>query len=197
GWGVTGSPVLAEVVRNVHPTVLIGLSGQAGLFGKEMIRDVADAVERPLIMPMSNPTNCTEVLPADALDWTEGRAIIATGSPFEPVVRDGRIHQIGQANNMYIFPAMGLGTLAVQASRVTDGMFLAAAETLADAVDPSLSAAGALFPRITDVREVSRALAVAVGQQAIAEGVADEQEDVGALVDDLIWFPEYIPFRPA
>ena len=104
GWDVTGSPVLAEVVRNVHPTVLIGLSGQAGLFTKEMIRDVADAVERPLIMPMSNPTNCTEVLPVDALDWTEGRAIVATGSPFDPVMRNGRTHQIGQTGHQMPYP---------------------------------------------------------------------------------------------
>jgi len=197
GWGVPGSPTLPEVVRNVHPTVLIGLSGQAGLFSKEMIREVGDAVDRPVILPMSNPTNCTEVLPADALDWTDGRAIVATGSPFDPVERNGRTHQIGQANNMYIFPAMGLGTLAVQARRVTDGMFLAAATMLADSVDPGLSAEGSLFPRITDVRTVSRTLAVAVGEQAIAEGVAEEQSDVGALVDELIWWPEYLPFRPA
>jgi malic enzyme len=197
GWGVAGSPLLAEVVRHAQPTVLIGLSGQGGLFSKEMIREMADAVERPVIMPMSNPTACTEVLPADALDWTGGRALVATGSPFEPVEFNGRTRNIGQANNMYIFPAMGLGTLAVRGHRVTDGMFLAAAEALAGCVDESVSADGSLFPPITEVREVSRRVAVAVGEQAIAEGLAEAQDDVGALVDDLIWWPEYLPYRPA
>ena len=197
GWGVAGSPLLADVVRHVKPTVLIGLSGQGGLFGKEMIREMADGVDRPVIMPMSNPTVCTEVLPVDALDWTGGRALVATGSPFEPVEFNGRSRNIGQANNMYIFPALGLGTLAVRAHRVTDGMFLAAAEALAGCVDESVSAEGSLFPPIADVRAVSRRVAVAVGEEAIAEGLAEEQGDVGDLVDNLIWWPEYIPYRPA
>jgi malate dehydrogenase (oxaloacetate-decarboxylating) len=197
GWGVAGSPVLHEVVRHVKPTVLIGLSGQGGLFGKEIVREMADAVDRPLIMPMSNPTVCTEVLPADALDWTGGRAIVATGSPFGPVEYQGRTRQIGQANNMYIFPAMGLGALAVRARRITDGMFLAAASALAGCVDASVSSEGSLFPPIAGVRAVSRTVAVAVGEQAIRENLASEQGDVGALVDDLIWWPDYLPYRPA
>ena len=196
GWSAAGSPTLHEVVRHVKPTVLIGLSGQAGLFTKEMIREVADAVERPVIMPMSNPTDCTEVIPADALDWTEGRAVIATGSPFEPVDYNGFPRFIGQANNMYIFPAMGLGTLAARARRITDGMFLASATALAGCVSPAVAAGGSLFPPITDVRTVSRAVAVAVGEQAIREGVADEQPDVAGKVDDLIWWPDYLPYRP-
>jgi malic enzyme len=197
GWGIAGSPNLAEVVRHARPTVLIGLSGQGSLFTKELIRDMADAVERPVIMPMSNPTVCTEVLPADALDWTGGRAIVATGSPFGPVEYQGRTRHIGQANNMYIFPAMGLGTLAAHARRISDGMFLAAASALADCVDPSVAAGGSLFPPITGVRAVSRAVAVAVAEQAVREGLADEHADLAARVDDLIWFPEYIPYRPA
>ena len=197
GWGAAGSPTLSEVVRHVKPTVLIGLSGQAGLFTKEMIREIADAVERPVIMPMSNPTDCTEVIPADALDWTDGRAVVATGSPFEPVDYNGFPRFIGQANNMYIFPAMGLGTLAVRARRITDGMFLASATALAGCVSPAVAAGGSLFPPITDVRSVSRAVAVAVGEQAIREGLADELSDVAGKVDDLIWWPDYLPYRPA
>jgi malic enzyme len=197
GWGVAGSPTLHEVVRHVVPTVLIGLSGRAGLFTKEMIREIADGVERPVIMPMSNPTNCTEVIPADALDWTDGRALVATGSPFEPVEYDGYQRFIGQANNMYIFPAMGLGTLAARARRITDGMFLASATALAASVSPAVAAGGSLFPPITDVRSVSRAVAIAVGEQAIREGVADEQPDIAGKVDDLIWWPEYLPYRLA
>ena len=197
GWGVAGSPNLAQVVRHARPTVLIGLSGRGGLFGKEMIRDMADAVDRPVIMPMSNPTVCTEVLPADALDWTGGRAIVATGSPFGPVDYQGETRQVGQANNMYIFPAMGLGTLAANARRISDGMFLAAASALAGCVDPSVSAGGSLFPPITGVRAVSHSVAVAVAEQAVREGLADEQPDLTARVDELIWFPEYLPYRPA
>lgn len=197
GWGVAGSPTLHDVVRHVKPTVLIGLSGQAGLFTKEMIREIADAVERPVIMPMSNPTDCTEVIPADALDWTDGRAVVATGSPFEPVDYNGYPRFIGQANNMYIFPAMGLGTLAARARRITDGMFLASATALAECVSPAVAAGGSLFPPITDVRSVSRSVAVAVGEQAIREGVADEQPDVAGKVDDLIWWPDYLPYRAA
>lgn len=196
-WDTPGSPTLGEVVRRAHPTVLIGLSGRGGLFTKELIRDMADAVERPVIMPMSNPTVCTEVDPADALDWSDGRAIVATGSPFEPVEYNGRLRHIGQANNMYIFPAMGLGTLAARAGRITDGMFLAAAAALADCVDPEVAAGGSLFPPITRVREVSRTVAIAVAEQAIAEGVAAEWSEIADRVDELIWWPEYLPYRPA
>jgi malate dehydrogenase (oxaloacetate-decarboxylating) len=110
---------------------------------------------------------------------------------------NGTVRQIGQANNMYIFPAMGLGALAVQARRITDGMFLAAAASLAGCVDAAVSAEGSLFPPITDVRAVSRTVAVAVAEEAIRQGLADEQPDVGALVDDLIWWPDYLPYRPA
>ena len=197
GWGVAGSPALPEVVRNVRPTVLIGLSGQAGLFTKEMVREVADAVDRPIIMPMSNPTVFTEVKPADALDWSEGRALVATGSAFDPVDYQGSVRQIGQANNMFVFPAMGLGTLAVGATRVTEGMFLAAAGALAAAVDDEQTAQGSLFPRIVDVREVSRTAAIAIGEQAIGEGLASDVPDVAAVVDDLMWWPDYLPYRPA
>ena len=198
GWGIAGSPTLHEVVRQVRPTVLIGLSGQAGLFGKELIRDLADGVVRPVIMPMSNPTDCTEVLPADAIDWTGGRAIVATGSPFAPVEYDGETRRIGQANNMYVFPAMGLGSLAVRAHRVTDGMFLAAAAALAGCVSDADAAAGSLFPPIASVRSVSRSLAVAVATQARAEGVAGVGDgSVEELVDELMWWPDYLPYRPA
>ena len=196
GWGVAGSPTLPQVVRHVRPTVLIGLSGQAGLFTKEMIREMADSVDRPIIMPMSNPTIFTEVQPADAIDWSEGRALVATGSPFEPVDYHGSVRQIGQANNMYIFPAMGLGTLAVGARRVTEGMFLAAARALADSVDERHAAQGSLFPRIADVRSVSRAAAVAIGEHAIREGQAAALPDVAQVVDGLMWWPQYLEYRP-
>ena len=198
GWGTSDSPTLLDVVRNVRPTVLIGLSGQGGLFGKELVREAADGVERPVIMPMSNPTDCTEVMPADALDWTGGRALVATGSPFPPVDYGGELRHIGQANNMYVFPAMGLGSLAVHARRLTDGMFLAAASALADCVNDDRAATGSLFPPITEVRAVSRSLAIAVGEEARQEGVAREVDTpVDQLVDEMMWWPEYVPYRPA
>jgi malic enzyme len=198
GWGASGSPTLLEVVRNVRPTVLIGLSGRGGLFGKELVRELGEGVDRPVIMPMSNPTACTEVLPADALDWTDGRALVATGSPFPAVERGSRVHHVGQANNMYVFPAMGLGSLAVRARRVTDGMFLAAAAALADCVPGEVAASGSLFPPITDVRSVSRTLAIAVGEEARREGVARELDTpADQLVDEMMWWPEYLPYRPA
>ena len=110
------------------------MSGQGGLFGKEMIREMADGVDRPVIMPMSNPTVCTEVLPVDALDWTGGRALVATGSPFDDVILDGSRHLIGQANNVFVFPGVGLGAVVSRARQITVGMFLAAARSLAGAV---------------------------------------------------------------
>ena len=198
GWGVSGSPSLFDVVRQVQPTVLIGLSGQGGLFGKELVRQMGEGVHHPVIMPMSNPTHCTEVTPADALDWSGGRALVATGSPFAPVDYGGEVRHVGQANNMYVFPAMGLGSLAVGARRVTDGMFLAAAEALADCVSDEVAAGGSLFPPIEEVRSVSRTLALAVGEEARREGLAMETDSpIEQLVDDMMWWPEYLPYRPA
>ena len=128
GWpGVDEPPSLLDVVRNVKPTILIGVTGQPGLFTESVIREMAAHAERPIILPLSNPTSHTEVVPAAALDWSDGRAIVATGSPFSPVERDGAVHRIGQANNSYIFPGIGLGVTAVGAREITDGMFFAAA----------------------------------------------------------------------
>lgn len=190
-------PSLLDVVRNVRPTVLIGVSGVPGLFGEPVITEMAEHTDRPIILPLSNPTSSTEVIPKAALNWTKGRAIIATGSPFAPVEHDGVTHRIGQANNVFIFPGMGLGVLAVKASEVTDRMFLAAAYALADQVGEDLLALGQIFPDIGDVRAVSRAVAVAVAQEAIDEGVAEPVDHVGELIDDEMWTPEYLSYRPA
>lgn len=188
-------PSLLDVVRNVRPSVLIGVSGHAGLFTRDVIEEMARSCDRPVIMPMSNPTSHTEVTPANAIAWTDGRAIIATGSPFPPVVHGGVVHRIGQANNTFIFPGMGLGVVTVGAREVTDGMFHAAAVALSNATDPNLVAAGQIFPDIDDVRDVSRAVAIAVAEQAVSEGVADPMGDLEARIDDEMWFPEYIPMR--
>jgi len=196
GWHERSDPPsLLEVVRNVQPTVLIGVSGVGGLFTKEVVEEMARGCDRPVILALSNPTSHTEITPADAISWTRGRAIVAAGSPFSPVVHDGTAHRIGQANNVFIFPGMGLGVIAVGAREVTDSMFLEAAKALSSATRLEDVAQGQLYPHIEDVRDVSRAVAIAVASRAIKEGVADPVDDVEAAVDAEMWFPEYIPMR--
>ncbi len=188
-------PSLLDVVRNARPSVLIGVSGQAGLFNRAVIEEMGRWCDRPIVMPMSNPTSHTEVTPAAAIAWTDGRAIVATGSPFPPVVHDGVTHRIGQANNTFIFPGMGLGVVTVGAREVTDGMFHAASVALSEATEQSLVAASQIFPDIDDVRGVSRAVAIAVARQAMSEGVAEAVDDLEARIDAEMWFPEYVPIR--
>ena len=188
-------PTLLDVVRNVKPSVLIGVSGTPGLFTEEVIQQMASTSEHPIIMPLSNPTSHTEVTPARALKWTNGTAIVATGSPFAPVEFEGETHPIGQANNVFIFPGMGLGILAVKAREVTDGMFLAAARALSAATPPELVAAGQMYPDIEQVREVSRGVASAVASKAMEEGVAEVVDDLEAAIEAEMWFPEYVPAR--
>jgi malate dehydrogenase (oxaloacetate-decarboxylating) len=147
-------------------------------------------------MPLSNPTSYAEVVPADALEWTDGRALVASGSPFPPVARGGQTHHVGQANNVFIFPGMGLGSVAVGARRITPAMFLAAASALSDFVDSGLFKQGLLYPHMTAVREVSRSVAAAVARRAIADGDADPVEDLEGLLDSEMWWPAYLPFRP-
>jgi len=186
---------LQEVVANARPTALIGVSGQPRAFTESVVRIAAADMDRPVIMPMSNPTSHAEVTPEEVMHWTDGRALVATGSPFPPVEFDGQAHRVGQANNMFIFPGMGLGALASRASRITDGMFLAAAKALAAALPETDLAAGALYPDIGRVRAVSRAVATAVFSQAVAEGVGEATDDVDAALDSEIWSPAYLTYR--
>lgn len=196
GWEKTEDPYsLLNVVSQVHPTVLIGVSGTPGLFTEEVIRAMGRNCEHPIVLPLSNPTSHTEVTPSNAIRWTDGRAIVATGSPFSPVEFNGEVHSVGQANNVFIFPGMGLGVITVKAREVTDGMFLAAARALADETGPDLVARGQLYPNIADVREVSRAVAVAVANRAIEEGVADHVDELETMIDDEMWTAEYLPYR--
>ena len=153
-------------------------------------------VERPIILPLSNPTSHTEVVPAAALAWSEGRAIIATGSPFSPVEHDGTVHRIGQANNSYIFPGMGLGVTAVGAREITDGMFFAAAVALSEATRDELVEQGQIYPDVDEVRSVALAVAVAVAGAAIEEGVADPMDDLETVISGQMWVPEYLEMRP-
>ena len=197
-WGITGDLVdLEAVVARHRPSVLVGVTGQPGTFTPGMIEVMASDHERPIVMPLSNPTAFAEAIPADVLAWSKGRAIVATGSPSEPVTVDGTPRVIGQANNMFIFPGMGLGTLVTRASTITTGMFLAAAEALAPMVGIETLRCGGLYPPITRVREVSRSVALAVAAQAAREGVAMPLADPEAAVVGAMWDPVYVPYQPA
>ena len=198
GPGVQDGLGLAEVVARVHPTVLIGTSTRAGAFTEAVVRNMAAHAERPVILPMSNPTALSEATPADLIRWTGGRALVAAGSPFGAVDHGGIRYEIGQANNALIFPGLGLGVIAARARRVTDAMLLAAARAVAELVDISTPGAP-LLPQVADLRETSVAVAAAVARAAEAEGVASAKldADLGGQVRALIWEPRYRPIRPA
>ncbi|MBO1624614.1 oxaloacetate-decarboxylating malate dehydrogenase [Bacillus arachidis] len=184
---------LAEVVKHVKPTILIGTSTVAGAFTEEIVKEMASHVERPIILPMSNPTPLAEAKPVDLISWTEGRALVATGSPFEPVTYDGVTYVIGQSNNALIFPGLGLGTIVVRASVMTDGMFAAAAEAVASMVDTSQPGAP-ILPEVEELRNISEIVAVEVAKAAVAEGVAREElsdNDIRKAVKEAMWQPEY------
>jgi malate dehydrogenase (oxaloacetate-decarboxylating) len=188
---------LEHIVAAVKPTIMIGTSGVPGAFTEKALREMAAHVERPVVFPLSNPTAKTEAIPADILRWTGGRALIATGSPFDPVTVDGVTHLIGQANNVFIFPGVGLGAIVAEAREITDEMFLLAARTLAEMVTPERLAAGALYPSVKDLRAVSREIAAKVVCQSRDCGVGRLYRDteVGDAVDSAMWFPEYVPYR--
>ena len=162
---------------------------------------MAEATPRPVIMPLSNPTSVAEATPADVLEWTDGKALVATGSPFEPVERYGLRHDIGQANNVFIFPGLGLGAIVAESRTITDRMFLLAARTLADAVTPERRETGALYPPVSLLRSVSRSIAIAVAREALDSGVAGiapaSDAELEALVDGAMWWPAYVPYEPA
>jgi malic enzyme len=184
---------LETVVRQFAPTILIGTTGTPGLFTQTAIREMAAHTPAPIVMPLSNPTANAEATPADVLRWTEGRALVATGSPFGPVRYGGVTHQVGQANNMLIFPGVGLAAIASRATEITDQMFGAAAITLASLVTADRVAQGALYPPIADLRRVSHAVAIAVAAQARQDGVAQlaPDDDIGKTVTAAMWHPSY------
>ncbi len=189
---------LAEVVRRVHPTILIGTSGQPGAFREEIVRDMAAHCARPLVMPLSNPTSLSEANPADLLEWTCGQALVATGSPFEPVTYDKTVHIIAQANNALVFPGLGLGAIVAQAKRVTDSMLHAAATAIAEQVDAT-PAGAPLLPPVEALRVTSAAVAKAVAEAAVSAGVAHPATPAGERLEQAIaaamWEPVYPPIR--
>jgi malate dehydrogenase (oxaloacetate-decarboxylating) len=189
----TGSGIgLAEVVRRVHPSILVGTSTVHGAFTEQIVREMAAHVDRPVILPMSNPTSLSEATPADLMSWTGGRALIATGSPFGPVTYRGVCYQIGQANNALIFPGLGLGALVSRARRMTDHMITAAAEAVAGLADTTTPGAP-LLPAIDDLRTTSARVALAVAQAAADDGVAGRAGVTAATVHAAMWQPRYPP----
>ncbi len=199
GLGARESRDLGSVVAGFRPTVLIGTSGQPGEFREKMIREMAAHTERPIIFPFSNPTDHSEARPADLLRWTQGRALVATGSPFDPVEMDGRRFLIGQGNNVFIFPGLGLGSLLCKAERVSNSMITAAAQALAHAVSVDELDLGLLFPSVNRLREVSRTVADAVMRQAGDEGIGlqYDEEERRRMLDNAIWKPGYSKYIAA
>jgi malate dehydrogenase (oxaloacetate-decarboxylating) len=192
-----GKIALLDVVRHAKPSVLIGVSGQAGAFTEEAVREMAKYSERPVIFPLSNPTSRSEATPQDLMDWTEGRALIGTGSPFEPVNVGGKKIPVAQTNNSYIFPGLALGILASKARRVTDTMIKAAAEELVRHLPTQKDPEASLLPPLAEARQLGRMIGEAVGRQAIRDGQAQVAgEDVlSRELDANVWDPVYLPYE--
>jgi malic enzyme len=190
---------LAETVERILPTVLLGATGMPGTFDEPLVRAMSGATARPVVMPLSNPTAACEAPPAEILRWSDGRAIVATGSPFPAVEIDGRHHEIGQANNVFVFPGLGLGAIVAEARSMPDRLFLTAARTLAAHVTAERLASGAIYPRVDELRPVTRAIAEAVATAAREGGLAGVPGDVdlGEAVDAAMWWPDYVPYLPA
>ena len=188
---------LAEVISKIDATVLIGLSTVKGIFSESMVREMARKTDRPIVFPLSNPTSRSEGEPSDLLAWTEGRALVATGSPFAPVKYGGKTIEIAQCNNVFIFPAVGLGLLGSKARRVTDKMMLAGAKALGDHSPALRDPAASLLPKVSTIREVALEIAYAVALKAQEEGVAParEAEALRREVVESQWAPEYIPYK--
>jgi malate dehydrogenase (oxaloacetate-decarboxylating) len=199
GWAIEtpGRIGLADVVANAHPTVLIGTSGQANAFSQTVVSGMASHVRRPVIFPLSNPTDRAEATPADIELWTQGRAVIATGSPFPPLKRNGKDFRIDQNNNAYVYPGIGLGAIAADARRISDGMFLAAARTIAELSPAKRDPDANLLPPLIELRKISFHVALAVAKQAQAEGLADPMSDdaIAAAVRAKMWEPLYASYR--
>jgi malate dehydrogenase (oxaloacetate-decarboxylating) len=192
-WGLSEPAQLADVVHNVDVGVLLGLSTAAGAFTEEIVREMAAKTERPIIFPLSNPTSRAEARPAELNAWTDGRALVATGSPFAPVLRNGVERPVAQCNNVYIFPAMGLAVTAAQATRVTDEMMRVAAATLGDASPALTDPDQPLLPAWPDVPDVAVRIAHAVAIQAVADGVAPKRsdEEITQRIAEVHWTPDY------
>ena len=188
---------LADVISNAHPTVLIGTSGQAHGFAESVVRTMAKYVKRPVIFPLSNPTERSEANPEDLDAWTQGRAVIATGSPFPPIKRNGREFRIDQNNNAYVYPGIGLGAIAVRARRISDAMFLAAAKAVAELSPAKRDPQANLLAPLVDIRKLSFHVALAIARQAQTEEFANalSEEETAAAIRTKMWEPVYASYR--
>lgn len=198
-WKLTSSSQinLKDVIANARPHLLIGVSGQPGIFTEEIVRTMAKHTPKPVIFPLSNPTSRSEAVPEDLLKWTNGAAIIGTGSPFPNIMRNGKSFRIDQTNNAYIFPGMGLGLIAVHATQVTDKMFMLAAKALANCSPAKKDLSANLLPSFKDIRAVSFDVAFAVAKEAVHAGLADKYTDdeIAQRIRDKMWVPSYLPYR--
>ncbi len=197
-WQTEGDNIsLLEVIKNAQPSVLIGVSGQRGLFTEEVIKTLQAGCNRPIVLPLSNPTSRVEATPQEILSWTDGQAIVATGSPFPPALVSEVKYPIAQCNNSYIFPGIGLGVLAAKANRVTDGMLMAASRALAECSPLARDGEGPLLPPLGEIRQVSRFIAKVVAKQAMAEGQAltTSDEALDAAINKRFWYPRYRNYR--
>ena len=199
GWNLSsGGPIgLPEVVANARPTALIGTSGQAHAFTEAVVRALAQNTQRPIIFPLSNPTERSEATPQDLLAWTEDRAVVGTGSPFPPIIRGGHPFRIDQVNNAYVFPGVGLGAIAIEARRISEGMFLAAARAIADLSPAKRDPHANLLPPLAELRTIALQVAIAVAEQAAREGLAGRlpKDDLAIAVKSKMWEPIYSTYQ--
>lgn len=197
-WEVGSGPIsLLDVVRHAHPTVMIGVSGQPGLFSEEIVKEMHRHCARPIIMPLSNPTSRAEAQPAELIAWTQGAALVATGSPFAPVVYAGKTYDIAQCNNAYIFPGLGLGVLAGKVERITEKMLTAASRTLAAHSPLATAESGGLLPPVGEIETISRAIALAIVKVAQQEGVAPQLSEDRLIerIEQTYWQARYTAYK--
>ncbi len=197
--GAADRASLRDVVEAVKPHILVGTTGVPGSFDEPVIRAMAAGTERPIVFALSNPSSRVEATPEDILAWSHGRAVIATGSPFAAVSWEGRVRPVGQANNVFIFPGVGMGTIVAEATTVTDEMILVASRVLASHVTDEHLEGGSLYPSIEALSDISRSVALAVASEAVASGVAgiDAKVNLASVVDESMWWPSYVPYiRP-
>ena len=200
GWKLENNDriTLFELVKNAGVSVLVGVSGVGGAFSEEIVKAVAQNTERPIIFPLSNPTDKTEAVPSDIYRWTDGKAIVAAGSPFPDVNHKGRVFVVGQGNNVFIFPGVGLGSLVAGTKIVSDEMITAAANKLSELVSTERLHLSCVYPPISDLRMLSREIAIAVAQTAVEQGLAENKlglSELGEVVDSRMWTPMYARFR--
>nr|WP_314420628.1 NAD-dependent malic enzyme [uncultured Erwinia sp.] len=198
GWDSSSDSLsLLDVVRNARPSIMIGVSGQPGLFSEEIVREMHKHCPRPIVMPLSNPTSRVEATPQDIMAWTDGQALVATGSPFAPAIWKDKTYPIAQCNNSYIFPGIGLGVIASGATRVTDSMLMAASRALAECSPLANEGTGPVLPEVKDIQGVSKVIAMAVGKAAQLAGVAvvTSEDVLSKAIAANFWLPQYRNYR--